>query len=262
VTSGDAPAKASTFDRYATWYDAFNAGKDYASESQYLLNRVRTAVPSPQTWLDIGCGTGHHLALLQAAGISVVGVDASPSMIAQARVAHPSIEFHVGSAQAFDLGRNRDVVSMLFHVMSYQTSDDMIRGALERISAHLAPQGVLLFDFWHTDAVLRDPPGVRVRDAQVGGRRLVRIAHPTEDRKRHRIDIRYEFRWDSLEGPLVHEESHAMRHFTLQELNTFLAEAGLSVLACEAWMQDRALSQDDWYGLMWARRTLAEEGRS
>lgn len=47
--------------------------------------------------LEIGCGTGDTLASLQP---SVgVGVDFSPAMVAQAREAHPHLEFHIGDAE-------------------------------------------------------------------------------------------------------------------------------------------------------------------
>jgi SAM-dependent methyltransferase len=46
---------------------------------------------------DVGCGPGHvsdHLAVL---GLTPVGVDPSPGMIAVARSRYPHLEFHVGS---------------------------------------------------------------------------------------------------------------------------------------------------------------------
>ena len=250
-----AVATPGAFREYAPWYDAFNLGKDYAAEAEYVLERTGTWMPSPQSWLDIGCGTGNHLRFLHSRGIRVEGLDISPSMIERARLAHPEIAFHVGSVQGFRLPGARDVISMLFHVMSYQTTDRAIRDALGNVSGHLAPRGVLVFDFWHTDAVLRDPPGTRVREARVGDRRLFRISRPTEDRNLSRVDVHFEFRWDSPEGPLAHQETHALRHFTARELEAFLADAGMSVLTCEGWMQRRPLGPDDWYGLICARST-------
>jgi SAM-dependent methyltransferase len=246
------------FDRYAAWYDAFNEGKDYAAETRYILDKVKRWQPAPARWLDVGCGTGNHLAELRAQGIEVEGVDASAAMIEQARRAHPGIPFHVARAQEFRLEGGRDVVSMLFHVLSYQAGDGAAAATLENLASHLAPGGVLVFDFWHTGGVLLDPPAERVREARLGGRRLLRIARPAEDRSRSRIEIHYEFRWDSRDGPLAHEEDHALRHFTAAELAVLLERAGLAVLECEGWMSHRALQPADWYGVIWARR---EAGR-
>jgi SAM-dependent methyltransferase len=245
---------AGAFDQYAAWYNAFNRDKDYAAEARYVLEKVRLWQPTPRCWVDIGCGVGNHLAFLQSQGISVEGLDTSRAMIAQARIGHPTIPFRVATAQSFHLQGERDVISMLFHVLSYQTAESAVARALENVAAHLAAPGVLVFDFWHTGGVLRDPPSVRVREARVGNRQLFRIARPTEDGNRRRVDIRFEFRWDAPDGPVAHEEDHSLRHFTEDELAAFLERAGLDVLTCEGWMRDRALRPEDWYGLICARK--------
>ena len=248
----DAARRAEAFDRYAAWYDAFNQGKDYDAETAYVLRRIQGFAGTPNRWLDVGCGTGRHLGCLDSKGIDVEGLDSSPAMIAHARLAHPRIPFHVGSAHDFRLDGDRDVVSLLFHVIDYQVSDGMVRDTLSAIANHLAPAGLLVFDFWNSDAIERDPPVRRVKEARIDGRPLVRISVPSEGRRRRRVDVRYEFRWDSDQGPLEHEELHAVRHFSAAELEVFLQDAGMTVLTCEAWMRNRRLSQNDWYGFICA----------
>jgi SAM-dependent methyltransferase len=245
---------ASAFDQYAAWYNGFNKGKDYAGETQYLREQIRPWCAAPERWLDIGCGTGGHLAYLRDAGIAVEGLDASAAMIAQARAAHPQIPFHIGSAQGFQLPGRWDVVSMLFHVMSYQTTDAQVEQALQKVAAHVMECGVFVFDFWHTAGVLHEPPAYRVRESHIGGRSMYRVSRPTEYRELNRVDVLYEFRWDAPDGPCVHEEHHAMRHFAPHELAAFLDRAGLAVVSCKGWKRERAPSPDDWYGLICARR--------
>jgi trans-aconitate methyltransferase len=54
--------------------------------------------------LDIGSGTGHLTESLRVAGAGdVVGIDASPAMVAAARRDHPGITFVVGDAQHMTL---------------------------------------------------------------------------------------------------------------------------------------------------------------
>jgi SAM-dependent methyltransferase len=246
-----------TFAEYATWYNAFNTGKDYAAEAAYILDKVKRWCPAPQTWLDIGCGTGNHLASLRSRDIAVAGVDISPGMVAQARLAHPEIPFYVGSAQDFRAPGQWDVISMLFHVLSYQITDTQVRQALSNIGAHLEADGIVAFDFWHTDGVLHDPPAFRMRETLVGNRRLFRLSHPLENRELRQVHVRYEFRWDSVDGPLTHEERHSMRHFTADELQEFLSGAGFAVMGCEGWMREGTPTAKDWYGLMFARKRRA-----
>ena len=237
------------FDAYGTWYEAFYRDKDYGAEARYLLGVVESLRSTPRTWLDVGCGTGDHLAALSGLGIAVEGVDASSTVIARARGRYPGIPFHVDTAQDFSLDRDRDVVSFLFHVVNYQATDEELRGLFVNAARHLAERGVVVFDFWHTDGVLRDPPQRRVREVSIAGRRLFRIADPTEDRERRRVDVRYEFRWDALDGQVAACETHPLRHFDVHELEVLLADAGLDLVTVEAWMERRPLRSTDWYGL-------------
>jgi SAM-dependent methyltransferase len=46
------------------------------------------------TALDAACGTGRHTAYLRELGHHVIGVDASPDMLARARERLPEVEFH------------------------------------------------------------------------------------------------------------------------------------------------------------------------
>ena len=84
-------------DFYADIYDylVFNNLKD-DYEVGYIMN---SASPSSQSKiLDIGCGTGHHVASLGSKGLDVLGIDISPSIIKKAKENFPDYNFNVGDA--------------------------------------------------------------------------------------------------------------------------------------------------------------------
>jgi len=84
-------------DFYADIYDylVFNNLKD-DYEVGWIMN---SASPSSQSKvLDIGCGTGHHVALLGSKGLDILGIDISPSMIKKAKENFPDYKFNVGDA--------------------------------------------------------------------------------------------------------------------------------------------------------------------
>jgi SAM-dependent methyltransferase len=248
------PDQAESFNKYADWYDRFNDDKDYPAESTYVLRKVSECSQRPETWLDVGCGTGHHVAALTKMGIHAEGVDSSALMVAQASNSFPGIPFHIAQADEFNLRVGWDVISMLFHVVNYITVRDVLEATLRNIAAHLKPKGALVLDFWHSGGVRFDPPRPRVRSKRIDGREMFRVSLPSEHESPNTINVVFEFRWDSEDGPLIHRETHLMRHFSIQELESFLHNAGLKTLQCQGWMKDRALEEHDWYGLIVAER--------
>ena len=69
------------FTRYARWYDLFYPDKDYGAEAEYVLRKVESVGGQPRRWLDIGCGTGRHVAHLHSLGLDAAGIDRSDAMI-------------------------------------------------------------------------------------------------------------------------------------------------------------------------------------
>ena len=60
--------------------------------------------------LDLGCGTGHLTAAIADAGATVVGLDHSAEMLAQARAAYPRLSFVQGDARDFTFPEPFDAV--------------------------------------------------------------------------------------------------------------------------------------------------------
>src|SRR6266498_1159394 len=111
------------FHRTAHVYDLIYAadGKDYARESQDIHELIQQRFPHASTLLDVACGTGGHLAYLQR-HYDVVGVDADPAMLEQARTRLPGIQLVEADMRSFRLDRHFDAVTCLFSSIGYMTS--------------------------------------------------------------------------------------------------------------------------------------------
>jgi len=84
-------------------YDDFHSNiYDYlvfdSLKDDYEVGEIinRTSPTSESVILDIGCGTGHHVAKLAGNGLNVIGIDISPSMIQKAKENYPHYHFLVG----------------------------------------------------------------------------------------------------------------------------------------------------------------------
>ncbi|MFF3787590.1 class I SAM-dependent DNA methyltransferase [Streptomyces sp. NPDC001933] len=81
-------------DVYQSWAPHYDSpGNQIIAIEQPVVRRILDGLPVG-TGLDAACGTGRHTTCLQALGHDVIGVDASPEMLAQARKRLPDVAFH------------------------------------------------------------------------------------------------------------------------------------------------------------------------
>ena len=109
-------------DFYADIYDylVFNNVKD-----EYEVGEImnKTSASSQSKILDIGCGTGHHVAELSGRSIDILGIDISPSMIKKAKENYPDYKFDVQDAtnsQAFSSDTFTHILCMYFTIYYIQ----------------------------------------------------------------------------------------------------------------------------------------------
>jgi SAM-dependent methyltransferase len=82
---------------YADIYDylVYNNQKD-----EYEIGEIinKTTPTSESRILDVGCGIGHHVALLEDKQLDTTGLDISEAMIKEAKAKYPNYKFEVGDA--------------------------------------------------------------------------------------------------------------------------------------------------------------------
>lgn len=240
------------FDLSGAYYDLLYADKDYAGEARYVSQRLSDGC---RTILELGSGSGIHAAVLAEAGYDVTGVERSPAMLAKARersgaardtAAH--LQFHAGDACTVRLGRMFDAVISLFHVVSYQTTNDEVAAIFDTATRHLRPGGLFLFDVWYGPAVLSQRPTVRVKRMRNDRITVTRTAEPVLHANSNIVDVHYEiFSTDLATGRIDRiEEDHSMRYFFMPELAAFGRTAGFAIAHAEEWMTSREPSIDTW----------------
>ncbi|MGO8755140.1 MAG: class I SAM-dependent DNA methyltransferase [Gallionellaceae bacterium] len=245
-----------TFDAYARYYDLLYRDKDYAAESEYVAAHIRRHAPQAKRILELGCGTGAHAEHLARMGYTVHGVDISDTMLARAqsrKAALPPevaarLSFWLGDVRTVRTGETYDAAISLFHVMSYQTTNEDLQAAFATAKAHLGAGGVFVFDCWYGPAVLTDPPVVRVKRLEDDEIEVLRIAEPKMHPNENVVDVNYQVMiTGKATGKLEQiRETHSMRYLFLPEIMEHLAAHGFNLERAEEWMSGKAPGSDTW----------------
>lgn len=235
------------FREYSHYYDLLYADKDYDGEVRYILSLLAAQNISGGRLLELGSGTGKHGRLLGEAGFSVHGIERSSDMVAQAATT-PSFTCEQGDIRHTRVGKTFDAVLSLFHVISYLTEIEDLREVLSRAREHLTNGGVFIFDVWYTPAVLAQQPEVRVKRVADRDCQVLRIAEPESYPNDSRVDVKYSIFVKNRETgqTSTFEEVHAMRHFTLTEIDLLTAATGFERIGAEEFGTGAAPGTDTW----------------
>ena len=130
---------------YATIYDqlVFNNLKDDYEITQ-IVNR--TTPTSASVILDVGSGTGHHVAKMSEKGLNAVGIDNSQAMVKQAKENYPQYDFQLGSALDINQYKNNSfthILCLYFTIYYFENKETFFNNCME----WLMPGGYLILHF-------------------------------------------------------------------------------------------------------------------
>jgi SAM-dependent methyltransferase len=218
-------------------YDASAEFYDYVppySERPDVAFWTAAALESGGPVLEVGCGTGRVLIPTARAGIQVVGLDLSQSMLAicRQRLAREPDDVRArvtlveGDMRNFQLSRLFALATMPFRPFQHLIKMEDQMACLETIRGHLAPGGKLILDLFNPSlpALVDDSRSEEYGDEpeflMPDGRRVVRrfrtvrrdwlaqvqdveliyyVAHPDgrQERLVHGFPMRYLFRYEA-----------------------------------------------------------------
>ncbi|MFM6501478.1 MAG: class I SAM-dependent DNA methyltransferase [Microcystis panniformis] len=244
------------FGNYSRYYDLLYQDKDYLAEAKFIHDLIQTHAPSAKTILELGCGTGRHAELLANYGYQIHGVDRSLEMLNSAKDRLTNIDHQVASLLKFsqgdvrtvDINHQFDVIISLFHVVSYQTTNQDLQATFNTIKKHLKSGGVCIFDVWYGLAVLTQKPTVRVKRLEDEAIAVTRIAEPVIYPHENLVDVNYQvfIKDKNTESFDMLQETHTMRYLFKPELEILLANSEMAIVDCKEWLTNQDAGFNTW----------------
>jgi len=206
---------------------------------------VEMAEASGGPVLEIGCGTGRVLIPTARAGIEIVGLDLSSSMLSICREklsrepteAQSKVQLVEGDMRQFDLGREFRLATIPFRPFQHLVTVEEQLSCLKSIHRHLVPGGRLVLDLFNPDLRYLVEEGGTVESipepefTMPDGRRVIRRGRIVSRDWFNQVQdiemIYYVTHSDGRQERLVHR--FAMRYLFRFEAEHLLARCGFQV---------------------------------
>lgn len=145
-------------------YDRLTWDVDYEAVVDFAETLARREGLTPQSVVDLACGTGSASAILARRGYRVTAVDLSEEMLTQAMEKCAGLErlptFVHQSLQELTLPRGVDMAVCFLDSLDYITRPQDCARAISRVYHALNPGGIFIFD-------VNTPEKLRAMDGQV-----------------------------------------------------------------------------------------------
>ena len=217
-------------------YDLVDELSDFDDYAFYRL----LIESNPGPILDLGCGTGRILVPLAEEGMDVIGLDASPEMLAICRKklgsGSENVRLVQGDIRRFDLNERFSMILIPGFSIQLLLEEDDLDACLKACLAHLKPGGQVIIPTYLPWEMLesgfdRMPLEMhRESETDENGQRFVARQGWELDRFKQRLTLKNRFQQvDSSDTVLVEEDREMTIHWQLPyEVQSRLGQIGFS----------------------------------
>ena len=217
---------------FALVYDILMDNTPYEVWCERVVSILKESRIKNDIVLDLGCGTGTLTELLAKKGYDMIGVDLSYEMLARAMEKREQsglpILYLQQDMREFELYGTVKAVVSVCDSLNYLLEDEDVIETFKLVNNYLDPEGLFIFDF-NTVHKYRDVIGDTT------------IAENREDcsfiweNYYHEEECinEYEVTFFIKEGEYFRrfEETHYQRGYTVEEMKTFLIQAGMDFVS-------------------------------
>lgn len=129
------------YQKMAKYYDLFYSNKSYDKEVLFL----KSLIGNRKTVLDVGCGTGIHMNLLEKDGYQVDGIDLSNEMLKIAKK-RTNGNLYVGNLIDFKIDNKYDAIISMFAVFNHLKNYEELEKGILNLYQKLNEKGILIID--------------------------------------------------------------------------------------------------------------------
>lgn len=129
------------YNNMAKYYDLFYSNKSYENEISFL----KKLIGNRKTILDVGCGTGIHMHLLEKSGYIVDGLDLNLGMLDIARTRVKGNLFEANLLN-FNINKKYDCIISMFAVFNHLNDYNEFEKGIMHCYEHLNEDGILIID--------------------------------------------------------------------------------------------------------------------
>jgi len=248
------------FDKnYSAIYDFLYTQKNYIRETNLIKKILKKYFPNSKSLLDLGCGTGQYSNLMTKLNLNVVGVDRSSSMLKIAKKKYKKnkkLSFVKSNIKNINLQDKFDIISALFHILSYHISNNEIDKFFSKSNSHLKKNGIIIFDFWYEDGVYNLQSPLRVREINNSTYKILRITISKWYKKINQIfDIHNLIVLNKKNKKISKfSEIHKMRYFNLKQIKKKLVENNFKFLESFDLQSGKPVNSRSWGALVVAKK--------
>lgn len=219
---------------FAAFYDALTQNVEYENRAEYFCSLLSDYGLNGGLLLDLACGTGSLSLEFAERGFSVIGVDASEEMLAQAQnkkynKADSNTIFLCQDMRSLDLYGTVDCCISSLDSLNHLTDEDDLLAAFESVSLFINDGGIFVFDMntpYKHRSILSDSCFVYEAD----GLYCVWQNSPVSDDLT--VDISLDFFIEDKNGKYTRStESFSERAYTFQTVKRLIEQADFELLA-------------------------------
>ena len=127
--------------KYSDFYDIFNKYRNYNREMRFILKLTK----NKKYILDVGCGTGTHINILENLGYVVTGIDKSENMVNLSKEKTKSKIFKMDLLN-FKLDEKYDAIISMHSVFNHLKGYNEFKKAIDNLLIHLNDKGIIIID--------------------------------------------------------------------------------------------------------------------